>query len=136
MKKGKIINGVLVAAAVALLGVFAFSVRIRPTADAVAVLGTAGMACDGCSAAIERALQGRRGVASVDEDVAGGRVTVGYDSNETRSEDLASAVTGAGYRSRVEKVMTVEQYRSMTGRLPGEGETKRTGCGCGAWLDR
>ncbi len=132
MKKGKIINAALVAAAVALLGVFAFSVRIKPTADNVALLRTAGMTCGGCSANIEKVLRAKKGVASMEVDVQGGRVTVGYDSKETRPEYLASAVTEAGYRSSVERVMTVEQFRSMTGRNPGDGQTPKMGCGCGA----
>ncbi|HEX8960531.1 MAG TPA: heavy-metal-associated domain-containing protein, partial [Geobacteraceae bacterium] len=117
---------------VALLCAFAFSVKIRSTADAVAVLGTTGITCGDCSNAIEKALQARRGVASVEVDVQGRRVTVGYDSKETRPEDLMVALTGVGHLSRIEKVLTVEQYRSLTGRYPG-GETKGTGCGCGAW---
>jgi copper chaperone CopZ len=132
MKKGKIINIVLVAAVVALLGFFALSVRIRPEADSVAVLRTTGMTCSGCSASIEKAFQRERGVASVEVDVQGGRVTVGFDSKKTKPEDLAATVTGAGYQSRVEKVLSVEQFRALTGRNPGEGKTAKIGCGCGA----
>ena len=128
MKKGRIINVVLVAAVLALLGVFALSVRIRPTADSVAVLRTTGMTCGGCSANIEKVLQSKKGVASVEVDVAGGWVVVGYDSKKIKPEALAATVTGAGYGSRVEKLLSMEQFRAMTGRSPGG--TMETGCGC------
>ena len=131
MKKGKIINIVLVSTVVALLAVFAFSVRIRPTADSVAVLRTAGMTCSGCSANIEKALQAKRGVASVEVDVEGGWVFVAYDSKMTKQEELSSTVTSAGYGSRVERLLSVEQFRAMTGRYPGAGQIGKTGCGCG-----
>lgn len=63
MKKGRILNVVLLIAVLALLVAFAFSVRIRPAVDNVAVLKTFGMTCGGCSANIEKALQVKRGVA-------------------------------------------------------------------------
>lgn len=131
MKKGKIINVVLVTTVVLLLGVFAFSVRIRPTVDSVAMLRTSGMTCGGCKANIEKALQANKGVAAVEIDVEGGRVVIGYDSKKTEPEELASMVTGAGYGSRVANLLSVEQFRAMTGRYPGEGQTQKIGCGCG-----
>lgn len=134
MEKGKIINIVLVIAVVALLAVFAFSVRIKPTADNVAALKTAGMTCGGCANDIEKALQAKRGVASVEVDVDGGWVVVGYDSKKIKPEVLASTVSGLGYRSRVAELLSVEQFRKITGRNPGERMTRKTGCGggCGA----
>jgi periplasmic mercuric ion binding protein len=130
MKKGKIINVVLVTAVVVLLGVVAFSIRIRPTADNVAVLRTAGMTCGGCSADIEKALQAQKGVASVEVDVTGGWVIVGYDSKKIKPEALVSTVSGAGFGSRVERLLSVEQFRTMTGRNPGGDEATKIGCGC------
>ena len=134
MNKGKTINAVLVTAVIAFLVVCAFSVRIKPTADNVAVLRTVGMTCGGCSASIEKALQKKKGVSSVEVDVAGGWVVVGYDSKKTKPEALASAVTGAGYQSSVAESLSVEQFRTLTGRNPGEGIKNKPGCdgGCGA----
>jgi copper chaperone CopZ len=131
-------NIVLVVAVVVLIGVFGSYVRVPVAADAVAVLGTAGMTCGACGAAIEKALQAHKGVASVEVDAQGGKVVVGYDSKQTGPDALAAAVTGAGYRSRVEKSLTAEQYRALTGRNPGVGDAMKTGCGCGAgarWLE-
>ena len=88
--KGKIINIVLILTAVLLLAVFAFAVRIRPAADHVAVLKTAGMTCGGCSTSIEKALQSARGVAAVEVDVGAGRVVVAYDSRAVKPEALAA----------------------------------------------
>jgi copper chaperone CopZ len=131
MKKGNLINIVLVSAVIVLLGLFAFSVRVRPTADNVAVLRTSGMTSSGCSATIEKVLQGKRGVASVEVDVTAGRVIVGFDSKKTKPEDLAATVTAEGYGSSVERLLSVEQFRAMTGRNPGQGQATKVGCGCG-----
>lgn len=136
MAKGKIINIVLVLATIALLGVFASSVRFKPTADNVALLRTAGMTCGGCSSNIEKALQSKKGVASVEVDVDGGWVVVGYDSKKIKPEVLASTVTGAGYWSRVAELLSVDQFRALTGRNPGEGVTRKAGCGGGCGIGK
>lgn len=131
MKMGKILNGVLIFAAVSLLGLFALSVRIRPTADNVAVLRTTGMTCGSCSTTIEKVLLAKKGVASVEFDVRGGTVVVGYDSKKTAPDELVSTLTGAGHGGGVERVLTIEQFRAMTGRYPGQGMTAKKDCGCG-----
>jgi copper chaperone CopZ len=130
MEKGKIVNIVLVLTAIALLGVFAFSVRIKPTADNVAVLITSGMTCGSCAGNIEKALQAKEGVASVDVDVDGGWVIVGYDSKKVKPEVITSAVTGLGYRSKVAELLSVERFRAITGGDPG-AKIKSIGCGGG-----
>ena len=132
MKKGKIINIVLVAVAVALLAVFAPFVRISPVADNVAVLETNGMTCGTCRTGIEEALEKNRGVASVEVDVTGGWVVVGYDSKQASPGELAATVTGQGYRTRVARVLTIEQFRAIAGRYPGNGMMAKSGCGCDA----
>jgi copper chaperone CopZ len=133
MGKGKIVNIVLVLTVTLLLGVFAFSVRIKPAADNVAVLSTTGMTCGSCAGKIEKALQAKEGVASVEVDVEGGWVIVGYDSKKIKPEKIAAAVSGLGYRSKVAESLSVERFRAITGRNPGEGVTGKTGCGgCGA----
>ncbi|HEX9023315.1 MAG TPA: heavy metal-associated domain-containing protein [Geobacteraceae bacterium] len=130
MKKGCLINLALVTAALILLGVFAFFVRIRPMADNVAVLKTAGLACAGRAATVERLLQTKRGVASTEVDAAAGRVIVGYDSKIIRPEELAATSSAAGYTSTVEETMSVRQYRTMTGKSPGESIAGKAGCDC------
>ena len=132
MNRGKIINYVLVLAALALLGISALSVRIRPVADNVAILKTAGMTCGGCISAIDKALRGKAGVASVEVDLERGMVVVGYNSKKIGPDELAATVIGAGYGSRIDRLLTAPQFRSMTGRNPGEGRTGKTGCGCGS----
>jgi copper chaperone CopZ len=127
--KGKIINIVLILAAVLLLAVFAFAVRIMPAADHVAVLKTAGMTCGACGASIEKALQSARGVASVEVDVAAGRVVVAYDSKAVKPETLAATVTGLGYGSSILQNLTGEQYKAATGRNVAQ-PAKPAGCGC------
>lgn len=129
MKKGKYINVVLVLAAVALLVVCAFAVRIDPAADKVAVLATTGMTCGGCKAAVEKALRTKTGVAAVEVDVKRGRVVVAYDSKKTVPDLLASVVTGAGYGSRVSEVLGIGQFRAITGRNIGQKAASSGGCG-------
>ena len=130
MEKGKIINIVLVLGVTLLLVVIAFSVRIRPAADNVAVLITAGMTCGSCAGKIEKALQAKKGVASVEVDVDGGWVIVGYDSKKVKPEKIASAVSGLGYWSKVAELLSVERFRKITGRDPG-AKMKSIGCGGG-----
>jgi periplasmic mercuric ion binding protein len=132
MSKAKIINYALVLAAITLLVVCALSVRFRPVADSVAILSTTGMTCGGCSADIDTALQGKNGVAAVEVDVERGQVVVGYNSKKIGPDELAATVTTAGYGSRIAQVLNARQFRSMTGRNPGEVRTGRTGCGCGS----
>ena len=130
MEMGKIYNIVLVLTAIALLVVFAFSVRIRPAADNVAVLITAGMTCGSCAGKIEKALQAKEGVASVEVDADGGWVIVGYDSKKVKPEVIASTVSGLGYWSNVAELLRVERFRAITGRDPG-AKMKSIGCGGG-----
>ena len=127
---GKIFNIVLVLTAIALLVVFAFSVRIKPTADYVAVLRTAGITCGSCGSKIEKALQAKEGVASVEVDAYGGWVIVGYDSKKVKPEVIASTVSGLGYWSNVAELLRVERFRAITGRDPG-AKMKSIGCGGG-----
>jgi mercuric ion binding protein len=127
--KGKITNIVLIIAAVLLLAVLAFAVRIKPNPDHVAVLKTAGMTCGGCSTTIEKALQTERGVAAVEVDVVAGRVVVAYDSKAVKPEALAATVTGLGYGSSILQNLTGEQYQAATGRNAAQ-TAKPAGCGC------
>jgi len=130
MEKGKIINIVLVLTVTVLLVALAFSVRIKPTADNVAVLQTTGMTCGSCGSKIEKTLQAKEGVASVEVDVDGGWVFVGYDSKKVKPEVITYAVTGLGYWSKVAELLSVERFRAITGRDPG-AKIKTIGCGGG-----
>jgi periplasmic mercuric ion binding protein len=129
---GKIINLLLVLAVLTVLGVLALAVRIRPAADSVSILETAGMTCNGCVADIEKALQQRKGVAAVEVNVEGGWVVVGYDSKNITPESIVSTVSGLGFKSRVHDLLSIEQFKAMTGRNMGT-KIKTIGCagGCG-----
>ena len=96
----------------------------------MAVLRTIGMTCGGCSAAIEKALQTKKGVSSVEVDVEGGWVVAGYDSKKVRPEALAEKVGTVGYGSSVYAVVTPEQFRQVTGRGIGQNVASSAGC-CG-----
>ena len=128
--KSKTINTILLILVVALLAVLASFVRIRATADNVAVLRTAGMTCGNCATDIEKALQAKKGVAGVEVDTNGGWVVVGYDSKKIRPELIASTVVGLGYWSKVVESMSVERFRMINGREPG-AKARAVGCGGG-----
>lgn len=132
MAKGKVVNIVLVLAVVVMLGLFAFSVRISPTADNVAVLRTAGMTCGGCVTDIEKALRAKKGVAAVEVDLNGGWVIVCYDTKKIMPDAISATVAGAGYRNMVTELMNVKQFRAKTGRDPVAMAARQSGCGCGA----
>jgi len=120
----------LVIAAVTVLVVFAFRVRIGATADSVAVLKTTGMTCGSCSSRITNALETVKGVAVTEVDVNGGWVIVGYDTKAVKPESLAEKVTGTGFNSLVSEVLSTEQFRQITGRNVGQNAAPSSG-GCG-----
>jgi copper chaperone CopZ len=57
-----------------------------------------GMACGGCSAAVEKALKNLQGVASARVDLAKKTAYVDYDSGKLTIEDLKKAIQNAGYK--------------------------------------
>lgn len=127
--KNRIINVLILVAAATLLSVLAFYVRIGATADSVAVLKTAGMTCGSCSSKITKALEAIQGVAVTEVDVEGGWVIVGYDTKTVKPEALAEKVRTAGFDSRVQEVLTPEQFRQVTGRNIGKNASPSGGCG-------
>jgi periplasmic mercuric ion binding protein len=104
------INIILILVTVALLAVLGFYVRIGATADAVVVLKTAGMTCANCAGKITKALEAQKGVATTEVDLDGGWVI-------------------AGFASRIQAVLTPEQFKQITGRDIGR-QAKKSGC-CG-----
>ncbi len=136
--KNKIFNAVILVAAVTLLSILAFYVRVGATADAVAVLKTTGMTCSSCAREITTALQKVNGVAAAEVDVAGGWVVVGYDTKTVKPVTLAEKVSNVGFSSNVHQVLTPEQFKQITGREIGTKSTSKSGCcggkggGCGS----
>ena len=130
MNAKKISTSFLVIAAVTVLVVFAFRVRIGATADSIAVLKTTGMTCGSCSSRITKALETVKGVAVTEVDVSGGWVIVGFDTKAVKPESLAEKVTGTGFNSLVSEVLSTEQFRQITGRNVGQNAAPSSG-GCG-----
>ena len=56
-----------------------------------------GMACGGCKAAVEKALQGLEGVSSARVNLTEKTALITYDSNKLGLQDLKKAIQGAGY---------------------------------------
>lgn len=130
--KNKTINTILIIFVAVILGMLAFSVRQAATADKVVVLQAAGMMCGGCVADIEKALQAKEGIASMEIDVHGSRVIVGFDSRKIRPDEIAATIAGLGYRNKVSEVLSNEEFKAKTGREPGIN-MRTIGCagGCG-----
>lgn len=126
--KKNTINTLLILAAVVIVGIFAFSVRLEASANSVAVLRAHGMTCGSCAQKIEQSLKGAKGVASVQVNVGKGEVIVGYDSNHVRPEAIAERITGSGYGCSITQVLTPEQYASLTGKSIAAA---KQGGGCG-----
>ncbi len=57
-----------------------------------------GMACAGCKAAVEKALQSLNGVSSARVDLASKTAFVEYDSGKLAPGDLKKAIIDAGYK--------------------------------------
>lgn len=125
-----IVNMLLILAAVVVVGILAFSVRLEASVNSVAVLRTQGMTCGSCALRIEDALKGAKGVSSVQVNVNDGQVVVGYDSSLVKPEAIAEQVTGSGYGSSIIQVLTPEEYASLTGKNIAEG-SRKGGCGKG-----
>lgn len=123
-------TGLIIIAMITILSVLALFVRTGATADSVAVLKTTGMTCGSCASRITTALGSVKGVAVTEVDVAGGWVVVSYDTKDVKPERLAEKINGAGFDSKVQRVLTPEQYRQMTGRDLGMKVSAATGCGC------
>ncbi len=62
-----------------------------------AEIKVAGMACAGCSGAVEKALSRLEGVTSAKVDLAKKTAYVDYDSAKLGLQDLKKAVEDAGY---------------------------------------
>ncbi|MDD2900159.1 MAG: heavy-metal-associated domain-containing protein [Desulfuromonadaceae bacterium] len=127
--KSNLITIVIVSMAITLLSVLGFHVRVGSTVDSVAVLRTTGITCGSCSAKITKVLETLKGVAITEVDVDGGWVVVGYDSKTVNPVNIANTVTGAGFGSTVNQVLTPELFKLMSGRDIGTN-TISSGC-CG-----
>jgi copper chaperone CopZ len=62
-----------------------------------ATLKITGMHCSGCSANVEKALKGVKGVSAAAVDLKAGKATVDYDPSVAGEKELAGAVKKAGY---------------------------------------
>ena len=129
MRTRNFVNLLLIVAAVALMAIFAFSVRLEASADRVTVLKADGITCGNCAARIARALEAEQGVASVSVDDSAGRVIIGYDSKAVTPETLANRVTSAGYCCRILQTQTFEEYRKSSGGAVTVRPTRRSCCG-------
>jgi periplasmic mercuric ion binding protein len=127
MKKGKLLNATLVTAALAMLAVFALSVRLHAAADTVALLQAQGMTCGSCATAITRLLEKEKGVEGVKVDLEQGLVAVGYEAKKVQPERLARCVADAGYGCSVAGVVSAEEYRRTMGAVPA---AQGRSCGC------
>lgn len=128
--KNKNLTLLLLVAAITLVSVMAFYVRIGVTADSVAVLRTTGMTCSSCSEKISKALESVKGVAATEVDVEGGWVVIGYDKKTVAPEILAEKVTGTGFFSKLSQVLTPEQFKDITGRDIGKSKSIAGSGGC------
>jgi copper chaperone CopZ len=116
VKKGSLINLLLVIIALLLILVCGLSVRLGAVPDRVTFFQVDGMTCENCSAAICGMLGMEKGVTAVDVDRATGRVAVGYASREAATpESLAELINHAGYRCRMVRTQTVAEYRAANG---------------------
>jgi len=132
MKSGTIINCIIITTAALLLITLAFRVNARVSVDSIAVLKTSGMTCGSCSSKITTVLESLKGVAVTEVDVEGGWVVVGYDTTAVKPATLAEKVIGAGFASKVQQVLTPEQFKQVTGRDIGMKTPSSGGCGgCG-----
>ncbi len=66
-------------------------------------LPVSGMDCAICAVPIKGRLHELAGVGKVDVDVSGGKVSVDYDPNKVRPEQLVAAINSTGYKANLPK---------------------------------
>lgn len=66
------------------------------------IIKVGGMSCVRCSAAVENALKGVKGVVTAEVSYANGRAEVGYDDEITNRKTLEKAIKSAGYEVLVD----------------------------------
>ena len=125
-----IINISLTVIAVAFLTLLALRVKAGATLDSVAVLKTRDMTCRSSADRVCKALHGSKGVAATEVDLDHGRVIVGYDTAAVGPETLTASIKEAGFDSMIEEVVTPDQFRQISGKDVGAGDTARPRC-CG-----
>ena len=64
------------------------------------VLNIAGMSCNHCKMAVEKALRSLDGVENAGVDLAGNTATVEYDPEKVSGEDLKTVISEAGYQGK------------------------------------
>ena len=131
MKNRKLENMVLALTVFLVLGVFAFAIHVRPTADQVAVVKATGINC-GVIVDIEKSLYAKQGVVTVEVNPNDGKVIVGYDSKTIQPQAIAAVIAKMGYGLTVLETLEVEKFRGITGMGP-DANTSSVGCGglCG-----
>ena len=70
-------------------------------ADQTVQLAIAGMTCASCSVTVKVALGRLPGIASVEVDTEAGRATVRFDGSQVTAQQMATAITEAGYATTV-----------------------------------
>lgn len=127
MKIGLVEKVLIALSVIVVLGSMAFAVNAQPKPDSVVLLKTLDMTCASCFGTIEKTLLGKPGVSEVKVDVNAARVIAVYDSRFTGPEALADTVTTAGYRSRVARTMSIEQFRGQNPAVITQAN--KGGCG-------
>jgi len=127
MKNRKQENLVLALIVLVVMGIFAFAIHVRPTADQVAMVKATDISC-GVTLDIEKNLYEKLGVVTVDVNSNLGEVTVGYDSKIIQPNVIASAIAKMGCEVTDVAVFDIDRFKAMTGKRPG---TNPASVGCG-----
>ena len=131
MKNRKLENMVLALTVFLVLGMFAFAIHVRPTADQVAVVKATGINC-GVIAEIEKRLYAKQGVVTVEVSPNDGKVIVGYDSKTVQPQAIAAVIAEMGCEITILELLEVEKFRATSGVGP-DANASSVGCGglCG-----
>lgn len=131
MKNRKLENMVLALTVFLVLGIFAFAIQVRPTADQVAMVKATGINC-GVMVEIEKSLYAKQGVVTVEVIANDGKVIVGYESKTIQPQAIAAVIAKMGYEITAMETLEVEKFRVITGMGP-DANTSSVGCGglCG-----
>ena len=76
-------------------------VVLAAAATETALLDVSGMTCASCAVTVKTALRKVDGVSAGEVDVKADRVTVTYDPAKASADQIAQAVTHAGYEAKI-----------------------------------
>lgn len=109
------------------LVIVCLGLQFDTAANAVAVFKTEGLTAGSSSVTVERVLREFGGVSPLRVDASNGFVLAVFDSRSVDPRKVATAVSNAGFPTRINDLLTMQQFQALV--------SKGAGCGSGGCGD-